>query len=104
MHRRGTNKDNLLKDGDGPNEYWCSEYCNEAWIKIKFQEKKFTIAGVGFKSVALNLGHGQGGEPGKVKIKYLDEVEGEKEVELVTLDLDFEDKRNHIIKMKIPVC
>ena len=102
MHYTHEFKEQLLMDTEGVinGEYqkWITDRCFDAWAKIEFKGKKLTIGAFGLKSADDCPNR----DPTSVKVSYLDE-EGVS-VEVGKFELNFEQKRHHLLKFKVPTC
>ena len=102
MHYTHEFKEQLLMDTegviDGQYQKWITDRCHDAWAKIEFGGKRLTIAGFGLKSADDCPSR----DPTSVKVSYLDE-DGVS-VQVAKFDLNFEQKRHHLLKFKVPTC
>ena len=85
-------------DVEGWAQKWITSACHDAWVRIEFNGKKLTIAAVGIKSAHDCPNR----DPTRMKVSYLDE-EGAF-VDAGTFAMNFEGKRHHLLKFKVPTC
>ena len=95
----GEAKEQLVMPDQGWGKKWITEHVHSAWVEIHFNDKLFTVSGIGFVS-ANDCPHR---DPKKITISYFDEeTQAFKESTVVRPEWDGE--RHCLKKFKIPAC
>ena len=87
-HYSREKKEQLLMDTegviDGAHQKWITERSHDAWFKIDFKDKVYTICGFGLKSADDCPSR----DPTHVKVSYFDATE-DKMIQIAEFELDF---------------